>query len=257
MSAATTAPVELRDSRARGVARVGSAVAGGDRCTARSRSDGAAHRARRRARSSGRVRALFQLQRGRVRGCRPALAPTASTEPRRPLPVAGGGRARGRGVAGDVPGRSVFSIGVLFDPVAALLAWYLLLSYPGVRLTRGATAVFALAVWTIVVGFVPWFFLSPTINGGDIPGALHGGVPAERADDRRPPRRRGSLRDGRGGLPRRVRDRDGRAAGQPPGAWRRARGAGSSLLSMRSAVCGSRCSGSSARSATSPSPSSA
>ena len=60
----------------------------------------------------------------------------------------------------------VFSIGVLFDPVAALLAWYLLLSYPGVRLTRGATAVFALAVWTVVVGFVPWFFLSPTINGG-------------------------------------------------------------------------------------------
>ena len=60
----------------------------------------------------------------------------------------------------------VFSIGVLFDPVAALLAWYLLLSYPGVRLTRAATAVFALAVWTVVVGFVPWFFLSPTINGG-------------------------------------------------------------------------------------------
>lgn len=58
-----------------------------------------------------------------------------------------------------------FSIGVLFDPVSALLAWYLLLSYPGVRLTRAATWVFALAVGTIAVGFVPWFFLSPTISG--------------------------------------------------------------------------------------------
>ena len=54
---------------------------------------------------------------------------------------------------------------MLFDPVSALLAWYLLLSYPGVRLTRTATWVFALAVSTIVVGFVPWFFLSPTISG--------------------------------------------------------------------------------------------
>ena len=58
-----------------------------------------------------------------------------------------------------------FSIGVLFDPVSALLAWYLLLSYPGVRLTRAAMWVFALAVSTIVVGFVPWYFLSPTISG--------------------------------------------------------------------------------------------
>ena len=58
-----------------------------------------------------------------------------------------------------------FSIGVLFDPVSALLAWYLLLSYPGVRLTRTAMWVFALAVSTIVVGFVPWYFLSPTISG--------------------------------------------------------------------------------------------
>ena len=58
-----------------------------------------------------------------------------------------------------------FSIGVLFDPVSALLAWYLLLSYPGVRLTRAAMWVFALAVSTILVGFVPWYFLSPTISG--------------------------------------------------------------------------------------------
>ena len=58
-----------------------------------------------------------------------------------------------------------FSIGVLFDPVSALLAWYLLLGYPGVRLTRTAMWVFALAVSTIVVGFVPWYFLSPTISG--------------------------------------------------------------------------------------------
>jgi len=71
----------------------------------------------------------------------------------------------------------VFSIGVLFDPVAALLAWYLLLSYPGVRLTRAATAVFALAVWTVVVGFVPWFFLSPAINGGTFLARCTAGCP--------------------------------------------------------------------------------
>jgi len=59
-----------------------------------------------------------------------------------------------------------FSIGVLFDPVSALLAWYLLLAYPGVRLTWTAAWVYALAVATIAVGFVPWFFLSPTIAGG-------------------------------------------------------------------------------------------
>ena len=58
-----------------------------------------------------------------------------------------------------------FSVGVLFDPISALLAWYLVLSYPAVRLTRAATAVFGFAVATVVVGFVPWFFLSPTVAG--------------------------------------------------------------------------------------------
>ena len=58
-----------------------------------------------------------------------------------------------------------FSVGVLFDPVSALLAWYLVLSYPAVRLTRAAWATFGLAVAAVVVGFVPWFFLSPTVAG--------------------------------------------------------------------------------------------
>ena len=58
-----------------------------------------------------------------------------------------------------------FSVGVLFDPISALLAWYLLLSYPAVRLTRAATVVFAFAVATVVVGFVPWFFLSTDVAG--------------------------------------------------------------------------------------------
>ena len=166
MSAATTAPVELRDGELAGwhewarpwPVAIAALLAAG--LTA------AAHRERRRAGPSRGVRALLRLQRGRVRGRRPALAPAASTEPRRPRPVAGGCCAR---AASRCRGRSwslVFSIGVLFDPVAALLAWYLLLSYPGVRLTRAAMWVFALAVSTIVVGFVPWFFLSPTISGG-------------------------------------------------------------------------------------------
>jgi signal transduction histidine kinase len=58
-----------------------------------------------------------------------------------------------------------FSVGVLFDPVSALLAWYLLLSYPVLRLTRAAAATFAVGVAAVAVGFVPWFFLSPTIAG--------------------------------------------------------------------------------------------
>jgi signal transduction histidine kinase len=58
-----------------------------------------------------------------------------------------------------------FSVGVLFDAISALLAWYLVLSYPSVRLTRAAAATFGLGVATVVVGFVPWFFLSPTIAG--------------------------------------------------------------------------------------------
>jgi hypothetical protein len=56
-----------------------------------------------------------------------------------------------------------FSVGVLFDPIAALLAWYLLLSYPAVRLTRAARATFGLGAAAVVVALVPWFFLSPAI----------------------------------------------------------------------------------------------
>jgi signal transduction histidine kinase len=59
-----------------------------------------------------------------------------------------------------------FSVGVLFDPVAALLAWYLVLTYPAARLTRAAAAVFGLGAATVFVGFVPWFFLSPSTAGG-------------------------------------------------------------------------------------------
>jgi signal transduction histidine kinase len=58
-----------------------------------------------------------------------------------------------------------FSVGVLFDPVAALLAWYLVLSYPATKLTRAATATYGLGVAAVAVGFVPWFFLSPSIAG--------------------------------------------------------------------------------------------
>ncbi len=59
-----------------------------------------------------------------------------------------------------------FSVGVLFDPLSALLAWYLVLTYPAARLTRAAAATFGLGVAAIAVGFVPWFFLSPSIAGG-------------------------------------------------------------------------------------------
>ncbi len=58
-----------------------------------------------------------------------------------------------------------FSIGVLFDPIAALVAWYLVLAYPAARLTRAAAAVFGLGVATVVLAFVPWFFLSPRVAG--------------------------------------------------------------------------------------------
>jgi signal transduction histidine kinase len=58
-----------------------------------------------------------------------------------------------------------FSIGVLFDPVSALLAWFLVLTYPAARLTRGAAATLGLAVGVVAVGFAPWFFLSPTVAG--------------------------------------------------------------------------------------------
>jgi signal transduction histidine kinase len=58
-----------------------------------------------------------------------------------------------------------FSIGVLFDPVSALLAWYIVLAYPAVRLTRAAAATLGLAVVAVVPGFVPWFFLSPHVAG--------------------------------------------------------------------------------------------
>ena len=58
-----------------------------------------------------------------------------------------------------------FSVGVLAEPVAALLAWYLVLVYPSARLTRAAKATFALGVAAVAVGFVPSFFLSSTISG--------------------------------------------------------------------------------------------
>ena len=58
-----------------------------------------------------------------------------------------------------------FSIGVLFDPVAALVAWYLMLTYPATRLTRAAAATLGLGVVAVVAGFVPWFFLSPDVSG--------------------------------------------------------------------------------------------
>jgi signal transduction histidine kinase len=58
-----------------------------------------------------------------------------------------------------------FSIGVLFDPVSALLAWYIVLAYPAVRLTRAAAATLGLAVLAVAAGFVPWFFLSSHVAG--------------------------------------------------------------------------------------------
>jgi signal transduction histidine kinase len=57
------------------------------------------------------------------------------------------------------------SIGVLFDPVAALLAWYLILSYPWSRLDGAGRAVLSIGAAAVAVGFVPWFFLSSVISG--------------------------------------------------------------------------------------------
>ncbi|HWN22260.1 MAG TPA: ATP-binding protein [Gaiellaceae bacterium] len=71
-----------------------------------------------------------------------------------------------------------FSIGVLFDPVSALVAWYLVLTYPASSLRRAATATFGLAVATVVVGFVPWFFLSPNVAGATPLAQCTEGCPA-------------------------------------------------------------------------------
>lgn len=58
-----------------------------------------------------------------------------------------------------------FSIGVLADVVLALAAWYLLLAFPTLRLSRWAAAVYSVGVTGALVGFVPWFFLSPHVAG--------------------------------------------------------------------------------------------
>ena len=58
-----------------------------------------------------------------------------------------------------------FSIGVLFDPVLAIVWWYLLLTYPSERLTRPAAATFGLGLAAVAFGFVPWFFFSSHIAG--------------------------------------------------------------------------------------------
>jgi len=60
------------------------------------------------------------------------------------------------------------SIGVLFDPVLFVLAYVAVFSFPGGRLSslvdRLLTAAMALVV---VVGFLPWFFFSPVVAGGN------------------------------------------------------------------------------------------
>jgi hypothetical protein len=59
-----------------------------------------------------------------------------------------------------------FSIGVLADPFMVLLLWYALIAFPSSKLTPVAKAVYALAPIGVVVGFAPWFFLSPHVSGG-------------------------------------------------------------------------------------------
>ena len=71
-----------------------------------------------------------------------------------------------------------FSIGVLFDPVSALVAWYLMLTYPAARLTRAAAATLGLGAAAVVVGFVPWFFLSPEVAGATPLAQCTEGCPA-------------------------------------------------------------------------------
>ena len=58
-----------------------------------------------------------------------------------------------------------FSIGVLADPFAAGLGWYLYLSFPSGRLTRPGIAVWSIGVATGVLGFAPKFFLSEHVQG--------------------------------------------------------------------------------------------
>jgi len=58
-----------------------------------------------------------------------------------------------------------FSIGVLADPVSALLAWYLFVSFPSGRLTKPAAATMSFALAFVAVAFVPWFFLSEHVAG--------------------------------------------------------------------------------------------
>ena len=58
------------------------------------------------------------------------------------------------------------SVGVLADPIVIVLWVYLLLTFPTHRLSRPGAATLAIALVTIAVGFVPWFFFSSHVAGG-------------------------------------------------------------------------------------------
>ncbi len=60
----------------------------------------------------------------------------------------------------------LFSLGVLADAPAALLAFFVLLAFPSARPNRVGLAALAIFAAAIAVGFIPWFFLSEHISGG-------------------------------------------------------------------------------------------
>ena len=59
-----------------------------------------------------------------------------------------------------------FSIGVLLDAPAALLAAYAILSFPSGRLDRLGRGAMAIGLGMVVFGLLPWVLFSPQIQGG-------------------------------------------------------------------------------------------
>ena len=128
-----------------------------------------------------------------------------------------------QGSSSSVP----FSLGVLVDPVLAALWWYILLAFPSTRLTRAATGVLLLGLAAVVVGFLPWFFLSEHVAGSTPLARCTPDCPTQRVHVGVAARRGCRLRHGRAGrAPGRVRHGVRDAAPGPDAAGQRAAPAG-------------------------------
>jgi signal transduction histidine kinase len=60
------------------------------------------------------------------------------------------------------------SVGVLFDPVVFVLGYIVVFSFPDGRVSRPLERLLVVAMAIVVlVGFLPWFFFSPVVAGGN------------------------------------------------------------------------------------------